>query len=383
MFIPGEQRVAMNKSAKRPIRFRFDVYDPTAKAVVDGCLAALKAHLPNVLTEEHFRANRASDADGTLTLSSKWGDERYVFEAKTRIEPSTLALAVGQAKRHSERAGARPLILATYINDKIADRISGDGVDYIDSVGNISINSEVVFVRTRGGKPAAKSERITRAFQPSGLQLIALLLAHPEAVNWPYRKLAVEAGLSLGSISHVLGDLRHAGYVTLAGTRRNRIVNGRNLFDRWEFDYASRLRPLLKPRRFRLADRAPLEHVYERITASAEGVLIGGELAAARATKHLRPQRVTLHAPMCVTTPKLQMLLKLVPDAEGNVEVIDRFEESNSWRWPAPEHRALVHPVLVHAEISRAGADDRLREAAQVVFDKFIAPVLDNETVYQ
>jgi hypothetical protein len=363
--------------------FTFEVFDPSAIRVVEGCLATLRSCLPHALAEIRIQERRAHDADGTMTVNSKSSDEHYVFEAKTRIESSTLGMAVGRAKDYAQEAGARPLILAMYINDTIAGRISESGIDYIDSVGNISINSESVVVRSRGGKPPAKSERVQRAFQSSGLQVIAVLLAHPYAVNWTYRRLAEEAGVSLGSISHVLGDLRHAGYVKLVGPRQNRLMNRRDLFDKWEFAYASRVRPSLNPHRFRLADQAPLEQLYERIANSDEGILIGGELATAMAMKHLRPERATIHTPKGVALRKLQTLLKLVPDPEGYVEVIDRFEKGTSLRWPGPDYRALIHPLLVHAEIIRAGADDRLREAAREVFDQFIGPVLDDETVHQ
>jgi hypothetical protein len=72
-----------------------------------------------------------------------------------------------------------------------------------------------------------------------------LLLKQPEAVNWNYRELAMQAGVALGSVSWILRDLREMGYINLAGPNLQKLTQGRHLLNRWEIGYAEILRPQL------------------------------------------------------------------------------------------------------------------------------------------
>lgn len=85
-------------------------------------------------------------------------------------------------------------------------------------------------------------------------------------------------------------ELPGLGYVANVGGRR-RLVDGERLLDRWTEAYARTLRPKLLLGRYR-GDLGPLQ----KATPLPAGVLIGGELAAARLTRHLRPGTATFYA---------------------------------------------------------------------------------------
>ncbi|MDB5300373.1 MAG: hypothetical protein JWO87_2036, partial [Phycisphaerales bacterium] len=113
--------------------------------------------------------------------------------------------------------------------------------------------------------------------------------------------------------------------------------------------------------------------------AAREGTLIGGELAAAIATKHLRPQSITLHVWPNVPILSIVKELTLVADPNGNIAIIRQFGNMSAWKWEGHEKEFLIHPLLIHAELLHGKPDDRLLETARLIYDAHIAPTLDND----
>jgi hypothetical protein len=114
-----------------------------------------------------------------------------------------------------------------------------------------------------------------------------------------------------------------------------------------------------------------------------EPALIGGELAAALATSHLRPARAAVHVPRGDVPLELWKALKLVPDPGGNVDALEHFGAGEAWSWPDRDGPRLAHPLLVHAEINREGADDRLRETARLLYDRYLAETFHDASARQ
>jgi hypothetical protein len=82
--------------------------------------------------------------------------------------------------------------------------------------------------------------------------------------------------------------------------------------------------------------------------------LIGGEWAAAKLTKFLRPESVSVYLPQN-TRQQLQREAKLIPTVERpQVYLLDEFQ---------PSKTRFAHPLLVRAELLALG-DERLREVA-------------------
>jgi hypothetical protein len=365
--------------------FELSVTDPHARDLFERIEKSLQRFGATKLI--HKRSDRqlaragTYEVDGALRITaSKHWKAYYLCEAKRKLDANALAPITGRLREAAAAAHAKPLVIATYVNDLVGEKLRENKIDYIDTAGNVHLASPPLYVWMRGFKPTEKPERFTRAFQSTGLQLIALLLSQPRATNWPYRKMAETAGLSLGSTSRILSDLRSLGFIKLKAEEQDGLVNRRNLLEHWEFGYSTRLRPHLKPQAFRQADTVPMEELPERIPAEmSEDVLVGGELAAAIATRHLRPQSVTFH--LRPHRPLLPIIkaLKLVPDRRGNVVVVEQFGQMDVWRWDEYQAHRLVRPLLVHAEMLCGTPDDRLSEAATFLFEKHIAPMLSDE----
>src|SRR6185437_17146911 len=99
----------------------------------------------------------------------------------------------------------------------------------------------------------------------------------------------------------------------------------RNLLEHWELGYTTRLRPRLKPQTFRQAADRPLKGLYDLLSRDIRSqTLIGGELAAALVTQHLRPQTATFHVP--ARQPLLPLLkeMRLIPDQKGNIVILEQ-----------------------------------------------------------
>jgi hypothetical protein len=184
-------------------------------------------------------------------------------------------------------------------------------------------------------------------------------LARPELVGRPYRAIAVAAGVAHGTVGWVMAELPALGYVAKVGGRR-RLVNGQRLLDQWTEAYARTLRPRLLLGRF----RGEIDELYARTDQWQEDLLVGGELAAARLTRHLRPGTATFYTQ--AIDPKVIVQLVLRADAEGNVDFRRRF-----WTFLAEDPR-LTPTLLVYADLLATG-DARCLETAQLLRGPLLA----------
>jgi len=308
-----------------------------------------------VLRQEAQTADHRIDA--TIGLRFGGREPRYVAEVKRGLRPATLGAVVHQLRA---RAG-RPLLVADHVTPPLADALRDQGVEFIDAAGNAFLNQPPLLVFVKGQRPAGPEVALERgrAFQATGLQVLFALLARPELVARPYREIAAAAGVAHGTVGWVMAELPGLGHLARLGGHR-RLINGERLLDRWTEAYARTLRPRLLLGRFRGDMRA----LHTRTAQWPAGLLIGGELAAARLTRHLRPGTATFYAR--AVEPKVLLKLVLRADAEGNVDFRRRF-----WDFPGEEPQ-LTPTLLVYADLLAIG-DARCLETAQLLRGRLLA----------
>lgn len=314
---------------------------------------ALKAMEPLGLL---FRVLRQEARDGAQRAGAVVGLQvgkrhvRYLAEVKRGLRPATLGAVV-----HQLRARANPLLVADHVTPPLADALRTEGIEFIDAAGNAFLNRPPLLVFVKGQRPTDQQPILERrrAFQPTGLQVLFALLARPELAARPYREIAVNAGVAHGTVGWVMAELPALGYVADVGGRR-RLINGERLLGQWTEAYARTLRPRLLLGRF----RGELEGLDERAATRKEDLLLGGELAAARMTRHLRPGTATFYAQ--AIDPKVVLGLVLRADTEGNVDFRRRF-----WAFPGEQPR-LAPTLLVYADLLAIG-DARCLETAQLL----------------
>jgi len=297
------------------------------------------------------------DADAWIALRVGGQDLRYLAEVKRGLRPATLG-AVIQQLRGLE---GDPLLVTDHVTPPLADALRAKGIEFIDAAGNAFLHRPPVFVFVKGQRPTEHvppPER-GRAFQVTGLQVLFALLAKPELAARPYREIAAAAGVAHGTVGWVMAELPHLGYVADVGGRR-RLLNGERLLGQWTEAYARTLRPKLLLGRF----RGNIEGLYARTAPWPDDLLLGGEVAAARLTRHLRPGTATLYTRG--VDPKVVVKLGLRADAGGNVDFRRQF-----WTFPGEERR-LVPTLLVYADLLAIG-DARCLETAQLLRDGILA----------
>lgn len=157
--------------------------------------------------------------------------------------------------------------------------------------------------------------------------------------------------------------MRESNYIVGQGRDRHLVNQGR-LFREWVNAYPRRLRPKLLRGRY----RARHADWWKGQDLQQYNAYWGGEPAAARITKFLRPETVTIY-----THGNLAPLIakyELVKDARGPIEILDAFW--GPYHGLALENFNVVHPILIYADLV-ALEDERADEAAKLIFEEHLA----------
>jgi len=311
---------------------------------------------------KNYRDTPTPDARIRLILEDlEWN---FAAEIKKTLTRATLGVTAQHLRNFPEKI----LLVTRYITPQLAEQLKEMNIPFIDTAGNAYIHEPPLFVFIKGDKPTAHYRKAhpTRAFQPTGLKVIFALLCKPGLENAPYREIAKDAGVALGTINWVMVDLRQKGYLIDMGKRGRRLVNKENLLKRWVTEYPERLRPKRLLGTYMTADTNLLNNTE---LANFEAYW-GGEIAAAKLTEYLKPQTVTIYTKE--KPGKLMLTLKLRKDPNGNIEILKTFWNFTG-NWPHLDnmHHNLVHPILVYADLLATG-DARNIETAEIIYEKEI-----------
>jgi hypothetical protein len=319
--------------------------------------------LQMVVEAEEFTDDAGRRVDALVRLNAPGVDRQFVVEVKVRITQATLGMAVHQLERLRQKG----LIVTDYVNPNMAERLKAIDMPFLDTAGNAYLNEPPLYVYIKGNKPIEKPHRKppTRAFQPTGLKVLFALLCHPNLETAPYRDIAKAADVALGTVGWVITDLKELGYLVDMGKRGRTLTNKAKLIERWVTTYPELLRPKLVLGRYRAADRdwwkhAPL-HNFQAYW--------GGEVAAAKLTKYLKPERVTIY-----TRGKPGELLltnKLKKDPDGDVELLEAFWQIE-YEWPHPE---IAPPLLIYADLLATGHARNI-ETARMIYEQEFAGLI-------
>jgi hypothetical protein len=326
------------------------------------------------LTVEHVARPKAGEgADAWLRVGR--GRDRVLYAAmvRQRVVPA----ALGPMLHPLAGAKGQAMLIADYVTPPVALLLREKGVAFVDAVGNAWIEQPGLVLWHTGNKPVRipKAGQAVRVFQPAGLQVVFALLCDPGRVNAPVRAIAEMAGVAHGTVGRILDDLRRMGHVVELGrragargrARQRRLLQRRRLLDLWVEAYAQVLRLRLNPRRYRPLN-ATMPDWWKKATYRELGAWLGGEGAAEIVTRYLKPQDITIY-----TDDRAAFLKKhrLVVDPQGPVILLDRF-----WRfdheWAFPD---VVPPALIYADLLATG-DDRCRETAGMVYEKYLAKTI-------
>ena len=297
----------------------------------------------------------------TLAVTANRRTHRFQPEVKNTDRFATPALLAAGGQGREERI----LLVAPYITREIAQYCREIRMPFIDTAGNAFIETPDMFVFVSGlPKPEVVPTARFRALNPSGMRVAFALLCQPALLQANYREIARQAGVALGTVGPVMKDLAQRRYLRHLKQSKPELLNAERLVEEWVTHYPVALRPKLHGRRFQ-ADPNRLGG----LDLTRFDALWGGESAADRLTRYLKPQHYTIYSrgPFA----KLVASGRMSANPAGNVEILEQF-----WRFePEPGHRDLVPAILVYADLL-ATNEPRNVETAHLIHEQRIAPAL-------
>ena len=336
--------------------------------LVDNALEALRitTGLTGKVVAREANLGHPKDpvADALIEIEAERRKHRFAVEVKRAARIEVLA----QAKARWPKNPRLPLLVVTpYMTAHVAEQCKAFGLFFLDAAGNAYLKDKELFVYITGRKQTQETERrkTTRKNNAAGLKLLFAILCKPDLLNATYREVATAADVALGTVGPVIKDLEQGREVATFGSNPplRRLTDADHLLQEWVTFYPGTLRPKLNPRRFRAANR----DVVERADLTKFEAYWGGEVAADRLTKHLKPERLTIY--VCENPVKLITELRLKADKAGDIEILDAFWDPKVIR----NSGDVVPPILAYADLM-ATTDGRNLDAARLIYDQYLAP---------
>ena len=268
------------------------------------------------------------------------------------------------------------LFVADYINPNMGERLKEADIQFLDTAGNAYINQRPVYIYIKGNKPqqaiAAKEKVKTgKTFQPTGMKVVFAFLKDGELINAPYREIADQAQVALGTVGWVIRDLVAQGYL-LEGVKKNqrKPAGFDQLLDKWVEAYPYKLKEKHKIGVFTTDN----PEWWKDIDPEQFDALWGGEIAAAKYTNYLYPKHgvVYINKANMVNFLQSARLRKPDPLERPNIQ-IDLIEPF--WKEKKPQDIAgqegLAHPIITYADLIETG-DVRNLDTANRLREKYL-----------
>ena len=270
--------------------------------------------------------------DGVITWTTPQGPVRYLVEEKRHLRHQDAGVIVDQLQRRRATLPAgnradRILLLAPHVRAQQAALLERADIDYLDLAGNAHLHAPGLFVHVEGHRPAKEATTAPVRPQKGWVKAVMAILIRPELAAAPYRTLAEQADVALGTVAGCITDLLARGLLH-EGQQGRWVADRPALVALWVQAYVEALRPKLKERRFQVrADtKQALWERLNRVLAheKAAWALTGAD-AAGRRTPYLRTEDTEVYAPLrMMEYPAIQAALVAQPAARGgNLLVIE------------------------------------------------------------
>lgn len=308
--------------------------------------------------------NRSDAADNApaAMIAVVAADQRWEFSAviKKNLTNDILNYVIAELRE----ARWQPAVLVTrYVTPQQAERLRQANAQFIDTAGNAFFNRPPFYVLVTGNKrqESAAKTRAARFFSTSGIKLLFALLCEPALAAASFREIANAANVSLGAVSHVMEDLKSAGYLFNQEGKERRLLKYGELIRRWGEAYSERLRPKLLISRF----SAEKPDWWKEVDLQELNACWSGEVAAAKLTSYLKPRVKTIYA--ANKLPALQLKYRFRQDRNGDIELLEKF-------WKVDRNIAqpgMAPALLVYADLMASG-DERNIETAGMIYDRYL-----------
>lgn len=332
------------------------------KQIIDAAIQAIKRQFMNPveITYGNYEPQyaRGVRADAILRIKFKNLETTYCVEVKKNVTRPVIGnlLMRKQGLPH-------PLLLITeYVTGYIADRLKEERIEFLDTAGNTFLNQEQFYVFVKGHKNPGiiTQQKKTQTLYATGLKVIFAFLYNEELLNKPYREIAKKTGVALGAVGWILRDLAARGYLLKIKGKPKKLLQKEKLFNLWNDEFAEKLRQKIFFGRF-----TGKPNWWKEAELDYKQVQWGGETAAAKLTKFLKPEKITLYTNKKYIEEVL-LKYKLRRDENGDVEIYERF-----WTRQKNDVNETVPALLVYADLIATGQERNI-EVAKNIYDEYI-----------
>ena len=321
--------------------------------------------------------------DGILTWKAAGRTVRYLVEEKRHLRHQDVGVVVEQLNRRkadlpADHADDRVLLLAPHVRPQQAAVLERAEIDYLDLAGNAHLQAPGLFVHVEGRKPPKEPMPAPGRPQTGWIKAVMAILIRPDLTNAPYRALAEQADVALGTLAGCMNDLTARGLL-LDGKGGRRVADRQALVALWVQAYIEGLRPKLIERRLQVRADGKQE-IWTRLEAvlreRTQPWALTGADAAERRTQFFRAEETEIYAPVrALEDRETQKALVAQPAVRGGNLLI--IEPPGPLAIPEPADGGLpVAPdLLTYAELRYRGTGQAL-EAAELLLPR----VLDDAT---
>jgi hypothetical protein len=333
---------------------------PETKHLIDKVIEMFERTTGLKITFQYEHIDETGYPGGYVRIEHQDVQRVFAVEVKPRANRTTAALVNTAQKEVQEDL----LLITHYVTPPLADLMREIGLCFIDAAGNAFINKPPIYIFIKGNRPPEGMKAIAtkRLFKTSGLRVLFTLLNNQGMVNRPYREIAEATDMALGTVSWIFRDLKEMGFLLKMGERKRKMINVLTLLKKWAEAYPHQLRPKLVIERFKTDN----PRWWEKVDIMDYGACWGGEVAAAKLTKHLKPGKVIIYANR--PPGKLIIEKKLRKATDGDIEMLKPF-----WKFDYEiANLGVVPPLLVYTDLMATG-DIRNIETAGIIYDKYLA----------
>ena len=261
------------------------------------------------------------------------------------------------------------MLLADYINPKMGERLKEAHIQFIDTAGNAYINQPPVYIYIKGNKPKlnvveGEWDKTGRAFQTTGMRVVFAFLRDKNLVNAPYRQIAEQAQVALGTVGWVIRDLVAQGFLLDGRDKGQReLADFDQLMAKWVEAYPHKLKAKQRIATFTTDDLG----WWKAMDLKKFGALWGGEIAAAQYTRYLHPKDAVVyinkeHMAKFLKTARLR---KIAQNEQAGIQV-DLIEPF--WREEKDRGKTagLAPPLVAYADLIETGDPRNLETANRI-----------------
>ena len=299
---------------------------------------------------------------------------QFVVKVKKWAAQAHIGSIINQIRNLA--AADQGLLVADYINPNMCDRLKHAGIQFIDTAGNAYINHDPVYISIKGNKPQQrvfenKSVKTGKAFQPSGIKVVFAFIRDKLLINAPYREIADQAGVALGTVGCVIHDLIEQGFLLedINGKQR-KLARHDLLVDQWADAYLTKLKRKHKIATFTTSN----PDWWKTVDPQKYDANWGGEIAASIYTNYMNPKNGVVYINRVNVSNFLQAARLQITEPHVreyiSIDMIKPF-----WKKSKPIGNAklggLVHPIIAYADLIEI-SDTRNLDTAKELREEYL-----------